>query len=111
VSGTQILSAAEARDAGLVQEEMALMLGGRRYPLTKRASTLGRSRDCDVVVPDPNASRHHAEIRHIGLDYFLVDSGSTNGTIVNGQRVKLHPLADGDVILIGTTELIVEHRA
>lgn len=111
VSGTQILSAAEARDAGLVQEEMALMLGGRRYPLTKRASTLGRSRDCDVVVPDPNASRHHAEIRHIGLDYFLVDSGSTNGTIVNGQRVKRHPLANGDVILIGTTELIVEHRA
>ncbi len=111
VSGTQILSASDARDAGLVQEEMALVLGGRRFPLTKRASTMGRSRDCDVVVPDPNASRHHAEIRHIGLDYFLVDSGSTNGTIVNGQRVRRHPLADGDTILIGTTEILVEYRS
>ncbi len=111
VSGTQILSASDARDAGLVQEEMALVLGGRRFPLTKRASTMGRSRDCDVVVPDPNASRHHAEIRHIGLDYFLVDAGSTNGTIVNGQRVRRHPLADGDTILIGTTEILVEYRS
>ena len=48
-------------------------------------------------------------MRHIGLDYFLVDLGSTNGTIVNGQRIRRHPLAHGDRILIGTTEIVVEH--
>ena len=111
VSGTQIFSAADARAEGLVQEEMVVLAEGRRHPLSKRATTLGRSRECDIVVQDSNASRIHAEIRHIGLDYFIVDSNSTNGTIVNGQRIRRHALAHGDRILIGTTELIVEHSA
>jgi len=108
VSGTQVISAQDARDAGLTPEIMTLVVGVTRTKLTKRVSTLGRSRDCDVVVPDPNASRVHAEIRHIGLDYYLVDMGSTNGTEVNGQVVKRHALADGDTIVMGTTEIHVE---
>lgn len=108
VSGTQVISAADARDAGLTQEVMTLVVGTTRCRLSKRVSTMGRSRDCDVVVPDPNASRVHAEVRHIGLDYFLVDMGSTNGTEVNGQLVKRHALADGDTIVVGTTEIRVE---
>ncbi len=108
VSGTQVISASEARDAGLRQEVMTLTVGTTRCRLSKRVSTMGRSRDCDVVVPDPNASRVHAEVRHIGLDYFLVDMGSTNGTEVNGQLVKRHALADGDTIVIGTTQIRVE---
>jgi Protein of unknown function (DUF3662)/FHA domain len=108
VSGTQVISAQEARDAGLTPEAMTLVMGVKRHKVTKRVSTLGRSRDCDVVVPDPNASRVHAEIRHVGLDYYLVDMGSTNGTEVNGQVVKRHALADGDTIVMGTTEIHVE---
>ena len=111
VSGTQIISAADAKAEGLVSEEVALIVEGRRHQVTQRTTTLGRSRDCDIVVQDANASRQHAEIRHIGLDYFLVDLGSTNGTIVNGQRIRRHPLAHGDRILIGTTEIAVEHLA
>ena len=109
VSGTQILSAADAQAEGFVSEEVALIVDGRRHRVTQRTTTLGRSRDCDIVVQDANASRQHAEVRHIGLDYFLVDLGSTNGTIVNGQRIRRHPLAHGDRILIGTTEIVVEH--
>lgn len=108
VSGTQVISAQDARDAGLTPEIMTLVVGGARHRVTKRVSTVGRSRDCDVVVPDANASRVHAEVRHIGLDYYLVDMGSTNGTEVNGQIVKRHALADGDTIVMGTTEIRVE---
>lgn len=108
VSGTQVISAEDAREAGLTPEVMTLVVGVTRHRLTKRVSTMGRSRDCDVVVPDPNASRVHAEVRHIGLDYYLVDLGSTNGTEVNGQVVKRHALADGDTIVMGTTEIRVE---
>ncbi len=108
VSGTQVISAADAREAGLTQETMTLVVGTTRTRLSKRVSTMGRSRDCDVVVPDANASRVHAEVRHIGLDYFLVDMGSTNGTEVNGQIVKRHALADGDTIVVGTTPIRVE---
>jgi len=111
VSGTQILSAADAHAEGLVSEEVSLIVDGRRHRVTQRTTTLGRSRDCDIVVQDANASRQHAEIRHVGVDYFLVDLGSTNGTIVNGQRIRRHALAHGDRILIGTTEIVVEHRA
>ena len=93
---------------GLVPEVMTLTVGVNRHKVTKRVTTLGRSRDCDVVVPDPNASRVHAEIRHVGLDYYLVDMGSTNGTEVNGQVVKRHALAGGDTIVMGTTEIHVE---
>ena len=108
VSGTQVISAVDAREAGLTQEVMTLVVGTTRCRLSKRVSTMGRSRDCDVVVPDPNASRVHAEVRHIGLDYFLVDMGSTNGSEVNGQLVKRHALADGDTIVVGTTQIRVE---
>ena len=111
VSGTQIISAADARAEGLVQEELAIVVDGRRQAINKRTTILGRSRECDIVVHDSNASRQHAEIRHIGLDYFIVDSNSTNGTLVNGQRIRRHALAHGDRILIGTTELLVEHTA
>ena len=108
VSGTQVISAQEAHDAGLVPEVMTLVVGVNRHRVAKRVTTLGRSRDCDVLVPDPNASRVHAEIRHVGLDYYLVDMGSTNGTEVNGQVVKRHALTGGDVIVMGTTEIHVE---
>ena len=109
VSGTPILSPAEARAEGLVQEELFLLVEGRRYRVTQRSTTIGRSRDCDIVLQDSNASRQHAEIRHIGLDYFAVDLGSTNGTLVNGQRIRRHALANGDRVMIGTTEIVVEH--
>lgn len=111
VSGTQVISAEEARASGLMAPEtMVLALEGRRVPLTARVSTVGRSRDCDVVVADPNVSRVHAEVRHIGVDYYLVDMGSTNGTEVNGQVVTRHALADGDTIVMGTSEIKVELR-
>ncbi len=109
VSGTQMMPPAEPADNRFVQEEVSLIIDGRRHRLTKRTTTIGRSRDCDVSINDANASRQHAEVRHIGLDYFLVDLGSTNGTYVNQQRVRRHAIADGDRILIGTTEMIVEH--
>lgn len=108
VSGTQILSADEARAAGLTREALFLVMGGKRLQVTKRVTTIGRSKDNDVVVNDPNASRRHAEIRHVGLDYFLVDLESTNGLEVNGRKSRRHALAAGDVITIGTTQIRVD---
>jgi hypothetical protein len=111
VSGTQILTADQARAAGLVRESLTLVIDGSRHRVSKRIVTIGRSRECDLVLADPNVSRTHAELRHVGLDYFLIDKGSTNGMEVNGQRVKRHALADGDVITMGTTTIRVEKSA
>ena len=68
--------------------------------------SIGRESRNDIVIPDINASRSHAEIRRDPSGaWILSDLGSTNGTIVNNRQIKSAPLRDADRIIIGTTEL------
>jgi len=110
VSGTQVLSPEQARAAGLVREHVTLYVAGQPFRISQKVTTMGRSRDCDIVVPDANVSRVHAELRHEGLEYVLVDLGSTNGVEVNGRRVLRHNLRDGDRVSLGGAELVGERR-
>ena len=87
-----------------------LVRGERIYRLEAPATVLGRSRQCDVVINDPNVSRRHAEVRREGDDYVLVDLDSTNGLTVNGREVKRAALADGDQVQLGTTGLRFERQ-
>src|SRR5262249_8709033 len=57
---------------------------------------LGRSRDCEVRLPDVDTSRRHAKIVCSGGRFVLHDLGSTNGTFVNGERIGERELAPGD---------------
>ena len=107
---SQVLSPEQARAAGLVREQVTLYFAGQPFRVAQKVTTMGRSRDCDIVVPDPNVSRVHAEVRHEGLEYVLVDLGSTNGVEVNGRRVLRHNLRDGDRISLGGAEVVVERR-
>ena len=91
-------------------EEAVLEWNGGALALTDHVTSIGRSSDCSVVLSDPNVSRRHAEIRHIGEGYSLIDLGSTNGTEVNGQRVAETALMNGDVISVGQTKLTFERR-
>jgi pSer/pThr/pTyr-binding forkhead associated (FHA) protein len=81
---------------------------GRRSVLSGSRVVIGRSRDCDVVVSDPNVSRRHAELRRGEAGWSVVDLGSTNGVKVNGQRVAEGRLQAGDRITIGVTDLTFE---
>jgi len=71
---------------------------------------LGRSRDCDVVVEDPNVSRHHAELRKAEDTWSVHDLGSTNGIKVNGHKVPETALEPGDEISIGLIRLTFEQE-
>ena len=62
---------------------------------------LGRSRSCDLTLKTPDASRRHAEIAAVTAGYVIRDLGSTNGTIVNGERIEECELQSGDRIEIG----------
>jgi hypothetical protein len=73
--------------------------------LTGDRVVMGRLRACDVVLEDVNASRQHAALEREGAGWVLVDLGSTNGTLVNGERVDRVRLLDGDVITVGITEV------
>ncbi|MCU1450270.1 MAG: hypothetical protein JWP02_2440 [Acidimicrobiales bacterium] len=81
---------------------------GTRVVLGDDPVTIGRQAECEVVLDDTNVSRRHAEVRRQGEDYVLIDLGSTNGSKVNGARVKQHPLADGDEITLGKSVLRFE---
>lgn len=81
---------------------------GSRVAIGDEPVTIGRQAECDVVLEDTNVSRRHAEIRRQGEDYVLVDLDSTNGSKVNGTRVKQQTLADGDEITLGKTLLRFE---
>lgn len=87
-----------------VARRAVLVIGGRRMLVGPTGAALGRSRQCDVVVDDPNVSRQHAEVRPSGAGWTLVDLGSTNGTVLNGRRIdRPHTLEPGDTIEVGTS--------
>jgi hypothetical protein len=85
-----------------------LRWAGGVHTLAGESTVVGRSSECDVTLDDANVSRRHAEIRRVGDAYEIADLGSTNGTEVNGQRIRETSLVDGDVIGMGTTELVFE---
>ncbi|WMX43741.1 FHA domain-containing protein [Streptomyces roseicoloratus] len=77
-------------------------LAGQQFPIGAAPLTLGRNGDNSVVITVGNVSRFHAEVRREGHGFVLYDSGSSNGTRVNGTRVTSHELRPGDLIEIGT---------
>lgn len=91
------------------QQTALLLMGGKRLVVGPGGATMGRSRQCDVTVDDPNVSRQHAEVRPRGGSWVLNDLGSTNGSRLNGHRVEgSEVLKPGDEIELGTTVLRFE---
>lgn len=80
----------------------------QRWQLDSDLITIGRSSDSGIVLTDPNASRNHAELSKKGEEWWVIDLGSTNGTLVNGALVKERRLQPGDRIKIGGSEMIFE---
>jgi serine phosphatase RsbU (regulator of sigma subunit) len=79
------------------------------FPLGRLRITIGRSARNDLCIPDPFASRVHAEVRREGDEYLLQDLGSANGTLYNGATVQgVLPLTAGGRIQIGETEIIFD---
>lgn len=87
--------------------ELILKHGERepeRIVLERLRTTIGRSTRSDICIPDPFASRVHAEVRKEGDHYVLQDLGSANGTRFNGQpATQVLRLNSGDQIQIGET--------
>ena len=86
-----------------------LAVGGRRLIVPPGGGTIGRSRECDIVLDDAGASRRHAEIRPDHAGWALHDLASTNGVRVNGRAIHgVQPLRQGDRVEIGSTEIVFE---
>jgi hypothetical protein len=112
---TMIYSTAERvseplEERARAQQKTALLLfDGKRLMVGPTGATLGRSRECDVVLSDPNVSRKHAEIRPRGGSWIVTDLGSTNGVSVNGRRINgPEVIKPGDEIELGTSVISFE---
>jgi hypothetical protein len=80
---------------------------GRTYQLREGANVIGRGQDAQFRLPDTGVSRRHLEIRWDGQTAMLQDLNSTNGTTVNNAPVQEWQLADGDIIRLGHSEIVV----
>jgi hypothetical protein len=86
-----------------------LAVAGRRLIVPPTGGTIGRSRECEIVLDDAGASRRHAEIRPDAAGWALRDLASTNGVRVNGRAIHgAQPLRQGDRVEIGSTEIVFE---
>ena len=100
-----------ASETSINRAPLVLEVNGTRHPLQPPGLVIGRGSDADLRINDPGISRRHAQIRvtaagpQVQID--IVDLGSTNGIVVNGQRVQQAVLQEGTRIEIGSTRMLV----
>ncbi|HIT76932.1 MAG TPA: DUF3662 domain-containing protein [Candidatus Avipropionibacterium avicola] len=92
----------------IMASKLVLEVNGMRHPLKPPGFTIGRGSDADLRINDPGISRRHAEVQvHADGAIRVVDLGSTNGIVVNGDRVREADVRDGTRIEIGSTRMLV----
>ncbi len=90
---------------------MTLLYNRERYPITKDRFVIGRGKQSsDLTLKDPNVSRQHALVEFQNGVYFLVDMGSTNGVVYNGQRITRKQIGEGDSFRICDHEIEFTYR-
>ena len=78
----------------------------RELALGRTLLSIGRDPSNDLVLPDAMVSRRHAVIEYRGSQYYLRDCNSSNGSVVNGDRISEKSLRDGDMVAIGSARLL-----
>lgn len=115
--GKTMIYSTSARVRGPLAEEPGrrrapralLVVGGRRLLVPPGGGTIGRSRECEIVIDDTGVSRRHAEIRPGPDGWTVEDLGSTNGVLVNGAEIRgQQPLQAGDRLELGSTPIVFE---
>ena len=83
---------------------------GQRTKLEHGISSVGRDASNDIVISGGSISRNHAEIRVDGEFLLIRDVGSSNGTFINGKRVRSGELEDGDSLAFGDVKFSVSRE-
>lgn len=85
------------------------MVTHKSIPVLYWENSIGRSKSCDIVLPDVTASRDHAVLMRRESGWIVTDTGSKSGTFVNGQKAKPSlPVLAGDMISMGSTALMLK---
>ncbi|MGL3148811.1 FhaA domain-containing protein [Microbacterium sp. A82] len=91
---------------GRVSWQGVIDVEGQRHSLTRARTVIGRGSDADITISDAGSSRKHVEILWDGERAMMRDLGSTNGTKVNGTKVREAPLPTDTTLTIGRTDLV-----
>ncbi len=95
------------RTEGIGRPRLVLQTSPERTVLlTRPVTVVGRGADADLRLEDTGVSRAHAELRLDGSTVRVVDLQSTNGTLLNGRKVRIATLSDGDRLDLGATTLV-----
>jgi ABC-type multidrug transport system ATPase subunit/pSer/pThr/pTyr-binding forkhead associated (FHA) protein len=119
------VSAGASAGAGKTSEAGAVPAGGARHKtvvgqfavdpsMGNTTKTIGRSAECDIVVPHPQVSSQHAFLHQVGAQLFIEDRGSQNGTFVKGQRIAAGQrvaVSHGEKVFIGPMPLRLQSAA
>ena len=100
-----VLSVESVNLKGEVAWTPVLDIDGKRYPITKSRTIIGRGSDADITLADTGTSRQHIEILWDGTRGQVNDLGSTNGSKLNGMPITKAPLPADSVIEIGRTRI------
>ena len=82
---------------------------GMTYKLNPGNTTVGRHPESDIFLNDVTVSRHHCRFVVSDESISVEDSGSTNGTYVNDQRIDAAGLSPGDEVMVGRFHFVVAH--
>lgn len=93
--------------SGSVTWVAVLEIAGKRYPISKSRTVIGRGTEADITVDDSGISRKHVEVLWDGTRAQANDLGSTNGSKLNGQRLVSAALEADSVITIGQTSIVL----
>ncbi len=109
---TMVYSTTGARRVESPRKDSRVLLvsDDKRTVVTGDPFVIGRSRECDLVLDDPNISRRHAELRREEDGWAVRDLGSTNGIKLNGHRSRGGRLNPGDEITLGLSRLTFEQE-
>ena len=109
-TATRVIEPEEAAHLGLAHQTLVVRSGSRVREFSKGRIVIGRAKDTDFQLDDPNVSRRHAAIYWENGRVMVEDLDSTNGTLVNGYPILNTPLKQADVVYIGGHKLTVETR-
>jgi len=103
---TGMLEIGSDSEAGEVVWTAVVDIKGKRHRLRRGRTVIGRGSDADITIDDAGASRKHVEIIWDGTRSEVSDLGSTNGTTLNGRRLKRALLEPDSIIDIGATRIV-----
>lgn len=89
---------------------ITLKNSGHMVRVDREHLVIGRSRNCDVVVPSAKVSRQHASVALLGGELFIEDLGSANGVWRGGEKLSRARVASGDVFTLSDQEILFEIR-